>query len=166
MPELWETFSFSSEWGSFVFDGVWDSFSLALLDPIEPAFRYLLLQDSNVSQMVADRIYIGNRPQDHRQICIVINLISEDDTHTLDAHGGYFTGRMQVDCLASTAKDAARLAIAAKWALDSESGLIAGCNVDWIKSQSRRRLPMEPLEGQASPTYGMSLDCTFMYEVT
>jgi hypothetical protein len=154
--------------------------------PIEPAFLALLTDAPTVAaahsgdaQAATDAaaalaalaalatggVHIGAPSQDERRPCIAVNVIDEEDHHTLTKHSGYATGIVQVDCLAPTAKDARLLARAARAILDSAAGVIADCNIDWIKVAGSRRLPRLPLQGKALPLFGLSLDCAFMYRV-
>ena len=71
---------------------------------------------------------------------------------------------MQVTCLAPSAQEARQLTSAAKFALDSATGSIAGCEVDWIKADGSRAVHRKPLKGKARPTYGRLFDCEFMFQ--
>lgn len=130
--------------------------------PIEPALRALLLAAQDVAAIVADRVYIEDAPEDERRPRVTLFVVADNDPHTLAEHGGYLTGRAQVNCLAASIKDARLLAVAVRNALDSKSGTVAGCQVDWIKAHDSRPLPALALAGQAKPTYGIARDFTFM----
>lgn len=130
---------------------------------IEPAFRSLLVGNEPVAAIVADRVYFSAGPQDERRARIVLRTVSAVPGRTFKGRAGYVTGRMQVDCLAPTYPQAKQLTKAALSALDNYSGTVADVRVDLIECEDAADITTAPLEGKATPTFGVSIDARFMY---
>jgi hypothetical protein len=131
---------------------------------IEPAFRSLLIGDNPVKAIVDDRVWLGSRPQNERRPGVVLTLTVATHPHTFEEHGGYVQGTMQADCLAPDYKTAKQLADAVKNALDTYMGTVNGLVIDFIETDSESDIPRLPLEGQAVPSFGVSLEFSFQYQ--
>jgi hypothetical protein len=133
---------------------------------IEPATRAILLADSAVAAVVADRVWLGIRPQGERRAGICITRIGGSDPGTLDGSAGYETGTLDVACLAPTYQQAKELAAKAANAMNNfDGGVIAGTNVAWLNVDDQTDIPIELPEGKATPsTYGVSLTTSFMFQ--
>lgn len=131
---------------------------------IEPAIRTILANDPAVSAVVADRVWLGTRPQGERRPGVVLNRSSGGDQHCLDGAAGYATGTVQADVLAPTYREAKELAQKVRDALDTYSGTVAGVLIDWLMIEDESDIPAAPLEGKAAPTFGVSLDVNFMHQ--
>jgi hypothetical protein len=132
---------------------------------IEPSFRTILLAAQPVRLLVDDRVYLGNAAQSERRPRIVLTLISRENAHCIDGAAGYGTGAMNVACLAPTYQGAKELADAARSALDCYVGLgvTSFVEIHWIEIESEEDIHVAPLEGQAVPTFGVSLTARFMF---
>lgn len=130
---------------------------------IEPVFRTLLVAAPAVSALVADRVYFANRPQDERRACVVLTLAGANGQHTHDGPAGWVDGVMRLDCLAPSYKAAKELASAVRAAIDGYAGTVAGTAVQYIEVDSQEDIEAAPLEGRALPTFGISIECSFLY---
>lgn len=131
---------------------------------IEPAFRTILLAAPAVAAIVADRVWLGFRPQNERRAGVVLTLTTANHEHVFEGHAGYVQGRMQADCLAPDYRAAKELAKAVSDALDNYTGTVAGVAIDYIEVEEESDIPRLPLEGQAMPTFGVSVESEFMYQ--
>lgn len=131
---------------------------------IVPAVRTILAADSAVVSIVTDRIWLGVRPQNERRAGIVLTLVTGEHEHTLEERT-HVTGTVQVDCLASTYREARELAAKVITAIDGYSGVAASTTIDWLMVETESDVPTQPLEGAAvAPTFGVSLEVSFMHQ--
>lgn len=131
---------------------------------IEPAFRTLIVNAPAVAAIAQDRVYLGAAAQNERRARVVLTLVTATHPHTFEEHGGYVQGRMQADCLAPDYKTAKQLTEAVKNALDNYTGTTAGIAIDYIEVEDESDIPRLPLEGQAVPTFGVSVEALFQYQ--
>lgn len=130
---------------------------------IEPVFRSLLLNDETVGPLVGDRVWLGNRPQDERRPGVVVTLAGSTPHHTHDGPGGWTDGVVRLDVLAPTYKAAKQLAAAVREAIDGYAGTVEGVKVGLIEVESEEDIENAPLEGRAVPTFGVSIECSFLF---
>ena len=131
---------------------------------IEPAFRKLLADNQAVTAIAADRLWLGARPQGERRPGVVLTLTSSEHAHTFEGHGGYVNGSIQLDCLAPDYQTAKELTAAVIAAIDNYTGTVAGTVIDLIEVDGEADIPRLPLEGQAVPSFGVSIDASFQYQ--
>lgn len=134
---------------------------------IEVAIRQILLANNSTVPSLADnRVFFGNRPQNERRAGIVLTKTSEVTYQTLNGKAGYSIGRMQLDCLAPTYPAVKELAKAAKDTIENFTlaggGVVDETLIAYLEIEDEADIPMAPLLGEASPTYGVSLTCRFM----
>lgn len=67
---------------------------------MEEDFRALLLNGSGVSSYVDSRVNYVAHPQGQPLPAIVLNVVSDAETYTLDGPNGVSEGRIQLDCYA------------------------------------------------------------------
>lgn len=130
---------------------------------IEVAFRLVLNEDEDTQGLTEGRVYFNAAPQNERRPRVVLRLVSAVPGHVFGGKGGWTKGRMQADCLAPTYEQAKELAAAVNEVLDGFSGNKDETEIAFIETENKRDIPMLPLEGSATPTFGVSIDCRFMY---
>lgn len=130
---------------------------------IEAAFRTILVGAPAVAALVADRVYFGNRPQNEQRASVVLSLTTSTPQHTHDGSGGWTDGSMRLDVLAPTYKAAKELAALIRAAIDNYAGTVAGVNVALIEVESVEDIESAPLEGRAVPTFGVSIEASFLF---
>lgn len=130
---------------------------------IEPAIRQILLASNDVLAAVEDRIYFVIAPQGERRTRIVLQLVTSVPGFTFEGRGGYVNGRIQVTSLAPTYQEAKELTAAVRLALDGFSGTADDTDIAFIETENVRDIPAAPLEGRATPTFGVAVDATFMH---
>ena len=131
---------------------------------IEPAVRTILASAPAVAAVVENRVWLGQRPQNERRPGVVLNRTSGGDPHCLDGSAGYETGTIQADVLAPDYRTAKELARKVADALDNYTGTVAGVEIDWLSVDDEADIPAAPLEGKASPTFGVALEVSFMHQ--
>jgi hypothetical protein len=131
---------------------------------IEPAVRQIIANDAAVVVVVGDRVWLGQRPQGERRPGVVLTRTGGGDPHCLDGSAGYETGTMQADVLCPSYAEAKQLARKVADALDNFSGTVAGVEIDWLSVDDEADIPAAPLEGKASPTFGVALEVSFMHQ--
>ena len=88
---------------------------------MEEHFRALLLNTTAVTDIVSTRIDFGGGPQGQADPRIALWTIGDLENHTMNGPDGLSTGRVQVDCYASTYAGAKTLSRAVRAALDGYS---------------------------------------------
>jgi hypothetical protein len=133
---------------------------------VEPAFRVLLVTNPAVAAIVGDRVYHNVRPANERRPSIVLARISTFFARRFGGDFGFTKGRIQVDCLAESYQTAKELAAAAKARLDQYKSRqpVEGVRFIYIEVEDERDLSAAPLQGQASPLFGVSVDTRFLFE--
>ena len=129
---------------------------------IEPAFRLLLTEAAPVSAVVGDRVYHNVVPQNERRARLVLLLASKEHGHTFQGEDTHVNGNMLVTCLAPTYQQAKELAAAVRTGLDGFGGTKDGTEFGYIECVDESDVPAEPLQGEATPTFGVSLDFSFL----
>jgi hypothetical protein len=131
---------------------------------IEVAIRQLLINDTATAAIIADRAWLGFRPQDERRPGIVISLIASNEDLDYDGPSGAVEGRIDLNCLAPTYAIAKSLALAARAKLNGWSGTQDGTCVGYIKIENMRDIPVAPLVGAGVPaSFGVGLDALFLF---
>lgn len=85
---------------------------------MEEDFRALLLGDASVLALCSGRVNFADHPQGQPLPAIVLTLIDDAEGHHLKGPDGLSTGRVQVDCYATTYGAAVQLSRAARAVLD------------------------------------------------
>lgn len=136
---------------------------------ITAAARVVLVNNTAVKNLTGEHITFGIAEQNERQPRVVLTLVDTQHEHTMTAHAGYTTGRIQADCLAPDYQTAKVLAKAVIAALDGYEGPVSGIawfTVGFIHVDSESDIPVAIPEGAGVPsTYGVSIDFTFMYTI-
>ena len=89
---------------------------------MEEELRAFLLGTTAVTDICGQRINFGAHPQGKPLPAIVLNVIGDNEGHTLEGPDGLSQGRVQVDCYAKTIGAAKLLSRAARVALDGYRG--------------------------------------------
>jgi hypothetical protein len=130
---------------------------------IETVFRSLLLADATVAPLVGGRVWHVNRPQDERRAGVVITLLGSTPHYTHEGAGGWTDGTVRLDVLAQSLPAVKQLATAVRGAVDGYSGTVEGVNVGLIEVESEEDIEAAPLEGRALPTFGVSIEFSFLF---
>lgn len=86
---------------------------------MEEAFRALLLANTAFMALItSDGVAFSDAPQNRTYPLVTMMTVSGSQGHTMKGPDGLFQGRVQVDCLAVTMKQAKQLARAVVTALD------------------------------------------------
>lgn len=131
---------------------------------IEPALRAVLIANTVVAGIAVDRVYFLNKPQNERRPCVVINRTGSGFFPTFQGRAKVIRGTLQLDCLAESYPAAKQLGRAVRDALDNYSGTSAGVAIRWVAIEDESDLPTLPLEGRATPLFGISIDVRVMYD--
>lgn len=129
---------------------------------IEQAFFSLLSGTPAVTNVTSDRVFLGVRPQGERRPSLVLSRVSTSYFRTHKGRAKTFKGRMQIDALAATYREAKELTKAVRDVLDNFKGFAGTTKFRWVQIDDESDIPTVPLEGKAEPTFGVSLDATFM----
>lgn len=131
---------------------------------IEPALRAVLVANTAVAGIAADRVYFLNKPQNVRRPCVVINRTGSGFFPTFKGRTRVIRGTLQFDCLAENYPAAKQLGRAVREALDNYSGTSAGVPIRWVEIEDESDVPTLPIEGRATPLFGVSIDVRVMYD--
>jgi hypothetical protein len=131
---------------------------------MEVAFRSILAGNPAVTAIVGDRLFFVQRPQDERRPCVILTRVSTLFGRNFRATAGWARGRMQFDCLAPSYPTVKELAAAVRDAIEDYTGTIDNTLIDQVTVDEERDTPVAPLEGRASPTYGVQLDAAVLYQ--
>lgn len=110
---------------------------------IEEAIISHLLLDSDVSDLVAARIYPSLRPQGQPLPAITLQRIDGAPLFTDDGNAGLEPIRLQFDCWARTYKSAKLTARAVIAALNGFDGPMNAVNCLWVELDAERDMPTE-----------------------
>lgn len=95
----------------------------------DEAIYSLLTNDAGVSALVSGRVYPLGLPQNAVQPCVSYSVSEEAEDETFDGQGGVSQADILIDCWATTYDEAQAVAQAVKSALQNNTGLVAGVNI-------------------------------------
>lgn len=106
------------------------------MSAVDLAIAVLKSTPAVIQRTTLSRIYPVVAPENSLTPYAVVSLISDNDEQMLAGKAGMYTARIQVDCMASNATDAAALALAVDSALeerkDSYPNKLVDCFRDGI----------------------------------
>jgi Protein of unknown function (DUF3168) len=130
---------------------------------VEVALRKLLAANAPVESLVADRIFFVSKPQNERRASVVIQRITTRKLRRLIGDYIWERATLQLDCLAGTYPDAKALATAVSECLDQYEGTQDGTTFGYVLVDDERDILAAPLQGQALPLFGQSLDVSCLF---
>jgi hypothetical protein len=105
----------------------------------------ILLDDADVSGLVADRVYTGQLPQNVNLPAISIHMIDEPSHPTLEEGISELAyPRIQISARGIAGADALNVSTAAKAALNGQRGVFEGIRVDGFINENRQGPIYEP----------------------
>ncbi len=105
---------------------------------IEQALRDHLLADTNISSVVATRVYPLELPQNPAFPSITYQIISDEPTYTQDGDSGLDRPRIQIDTWAETYSESISLAALIRSRLSGFRGTVSGKEIQGIFRDSSR----------------------------
>lgn len=126
---------------------------------IKSAIVPVLLGNTAIAALVADRVWLGVRPQGVRDAGIVVTQITGSDEGTLTGPSGTTKGTLRLDCLAPSAAAVEQLADTVTTAIDGK----AFTRIDWLFVRDRQDIIVDIPQGAPAPmTFGVQLTVEFM----
>jgi hypothetical protein len=129
---------------------------------IENAVHNLLSTTPLVTTIANDRVFFNVRPQNERRPSIVLTRTGTGFFRSMKKTAATVKGSMQIDVLAPTYPVAKQLARAVRNVLNGFKGQSTDTLFKWIQIDDESDIPTTPLVGKAEPTFGVSLDISFM----
>lgn len=147
---------------------------------IEPSLRLLLASHQPLTDIVGDRIYFVTRPQNERRPCITLKRVSTIYARTFGKESGWSKGRMQIDCFGENYETAKRITGRVRDVVDGFADDVkpndaryaiaatirdrCKIRIQYLEVEDERDIEAAPLIGNATPTFGTTIDTRFLYE--
>lgn len=118
----------------------------------------LLGLDSNVTDLVSDRIYPDHISQDAPLPAISMGLVSKPEEASQDGSTDAYESTLQIDCWASTHQQAIAIKTAVLNCLTDYSGVSGSVQIDHIMPSDENHFCEEPEQGSEDWTYHIAID--------
>jgi len=133
-------------------------------DTIEEGIVDILTGASNVTNLVATRVYPIIAPQDASLPYLTFQCISANRDHTFDGPSGFCMSRYQINCWATTYNVAKDCLEAVRKTMDGYSGTVANRNVQCIHSENEGDMINKTPGTDVIDRYGKRFDVIISFD--
>jgi len=131
---------------------------------IESAIVNLINSNDDLVELIDEKIYPINLPQDTALPAIVYQQIIETEPMTTEGALGLIESRFQITCWADSHNDCVELAEKLRAALADASGIYAGVIILHIQVVGRGDIPAIDIEAEQISRFGKFIDFIVSYE--
>lgn len=131
---------------------------------VEKAIRSILIDDSTVKNLVADRVYPVVRREGSSLPALVYQQISGVRDHIFAGPSGFVEARFQINCWAETYEGADELADAVRVAVDGYNGTKESVVIQCIHLIDEGDMPVLSADNESLSFHGKRLDVIVWFD--